>query len=294
MKNHSFVLLLELCMSATIVAAATAFMPNADGNQPTIGMRFGRHHDPLTATTTSSSASPFRNSVGASKPGLQAWLSLRGGDQAVSEVDPDVIDLDAPTTKSPSGLGAAVLAPLASFGRIYSRQLEARPIFTKSATAGFIFALSDYLAQKIERSSKEAKLDWTRLISSGLVGLLYFGPAAHYWYEIIFRLLPGTTLASTLAKAFWGQVIFGPSFTCIFFGVSLLQSGNFTLGNWWAKIRSDLPGAWLAGAGFWPLVDLISYSVVPIKWIPLFINMCSLVWTIYLSIVANKSSGKSS
>jgi hypothetical protein len=45
------------------------------------------------------------------------------------------------------------------------------------------------------------------------------------------------------------------------------------LGAWGQKIRSDLPGAWLAGAGFWPLVSFVSYSVVPVKWIPLFINL---------------------
>ena len=135
-------------------------------------------------------------------------------------------------------------------------------------------------------------MDWTRLISTTLVGLLYFGPAAHYWYEWIFRLLPGTGLASTLYKAFWGQLLFGPSFTCIFFAASLLQSGDFSLGAWWSKIRNDLPGAWLAGVGYWPIVDLISYSVIPVKLIPLFVNMASLIWTVYLSLVANRGKGK--
>jgi protein Mpv17 len=224
----------------------------------------------------------------------QTWRSLRGGEQEdpASQVEEEIIKPAIPTVT------AAVVSPkfamlttsLTSFGKIYSQQLEARPIATKSVTAGLIFALSDYLAQRLERTEKKESLNWTRLIASTLIGLLYFGPAAHYWYEGIFKLLPGTSLASSLAKAFWGQVIFGPSFTCIFFATSLLQSGTFSLGNWWDKIRKDLPGAWIAGAGFWPLVDLISYSIVPMKWIPLFVNMCSLVWTIYLSGVSNRSA----
>ena len=87
-----------------------------------------------------------------------------------------------------------------------------------------------------------------------------------------------------------GQMIFGPSFTCVFFATSLLQSGNFSLGNWVRKIKTDLPGAWLSGVGFWPLVDLISYSLIPPRWIPLFINVCSLIWNIYLSMVANRQT----
>ena len=87
-----------------------------------------------------------------------------------------------------------------------------------------------------------------------------------------------------------GQLLFGPSFTCIFFATSLIQTGNFTLGNWMRKMKSDLFGAWLAGVGFWPLVDLVSYSLVPKRYIPLFINVMSLVWNIYLSIVANRKA----
>eukprot|EP00535_Pseudo-nitzschia_heimii_P004464 CAMPEP_0197173952 /NCGR_PEP_ID=MMETSP1423-20130617/680_1 /TAXON_ID=476441 /ORGANISM="Pseudo-nitzschia heimii, Strain UNC1101" /LENGTH=289 /DNA_ID=CAMNT_0042622827 /DNA_START=109 /DNA_END=978 /DNA_ORIENTATION=+ len=187
-----------------------------------------------------------------------------------------------------------VMVALTSFGQCYSRQLEVRPILTKSYTAGLIFGLSDFFAQRIERSNdvngSRAKMDWTRILVSTLLGLLYFGPAAHYWYEWIFRLLPATTLLSTLHKAFWGQVLFGPSFTCIFFAASLIQSGDFSIQNWWEKICRDLPGAWIAGIGFWPIVDLLSYSVIPIKWIPLFINTASFIWTIYLSLVANKKA----
>ena len=226
------------------------------------------------------------------RPGLQKrvqyqrMLSLRGGTEEI----PVVETAETPVGTKQGAVVPLVTASITAFGEFYGSSLVARPILTKSITAGSIFALSDYLAQRLENSKE--KLNWTRMVSGGLVGLLYFGPAAHYWYEMIFRLLPGTTLVSTLQKAALGQLLFGPSFTCIFFGVSLLQAGNFSLGSWFRKIKQDLPGAWLAGAGFWPLVDLVSYSIIPMQWIPLFVNMCSLVWTIYLSAVANRSSGK--
>jgi len=189
---------------------------------------------------------------------------------------------------------------LTSLGRTYAQSLEQRPILTKSVTAGCIFALSDFLAQRLEKqapqlsdhgspSSQSKKqrrkpIVASRIFASAAVGFFYFGPAAHYWYDMIFRILPGTSLVSTLQKAALGQLFFGPTFTCIFFATGLLQSGQFSLKRWWGKIRSDLPGAWLAGAGFWPLVDLVSYSMIRPAYIPLFVNVCSLIWTTYLAL----------
>lgn len=147
-----------------------------------------------------------------------ALMIPRGGELESDAVDNNVNTMETEPSPEPEITTAASLSvpaaskaivALTSVGKYYSQQLELRPILTKSYTAGFIFGLSDFFAQKIERSNdvngSGSKMDWTRLITSVLVGLLYFGPAAHYWYEWIFRLLPATTLVSTLHKAFWGQ-----------------------------------------------------------------------------------------
>lgn len=218
------------------------------------------------------------------------------------EADTEVIAkvLEPIVAPSPKFAVGAMIAPmastLASLGAAYGASLQKRPIATKSVTAGFIFCLSDYLAQRWEvtANGEEKKINKTRMVVSALVGLLYFGPAAHAWYGMIFKLLPGTSLVSTLQKAALGQAIFGPCFTCVFFATALLQSGSFSFGQWFTKIKNDLPGAWIAGLGFWPLVDLVSYSMIQPQWIPLFVNGCSLVWTIYLSLIANKQSSPKS
>lgn len=168
------------------------------------------------------------------RPLRRNWLVLlRGGDQEVGDASGEGISEEgsvgtgtfadsAGSSGFPSQRSAAVppalFAALGSLGRSYTAQLGRRPILTKSATAGLIFGLSDYLAQKIESSRGDDKvssgesgnaMDSGRLLASVLIGLLYFGPAAHYWYEWIFRLLPGTGLASTMYKAGLGQILFG-------------------------------------------------------------------------------------
>ncbi|KAL7538670.1 hypothetical protein ACHAXR_008717 [Thalassiosira sp. AJA248-18] len=204
----------------------------------------------------------------------------------------------------------SIMAPASSLlktaATFYTQQLSLRPIITKSLTAGIIFGLSDWCAQLVERRGsssisggekeeselflipQKSPIVFSRILATFLVGLLFFGPAANAWYSMIFKLLPSTSLISTLQKAALGQIIFGPTFTCVFFAAGMIQSGTFTLGAWLDKVKSDLPAVWASGLGFWPAVDFISYKVVPVQWIPLFVNFCSFVWTIYLSLVANR------
>jgi len=186
---------------------------------------------------------------------------------------------DAP----PGGLSVGSLA--ASYGAA----LSTSPILTKSVTAGAIFGLSDATAQSLDTPSEGR--DWARTAVSCLVGLCYFGPAAHAWYDTVFRLFPEGGVKSTLIKSALGQMFFGPTFTCVFFLASLVAVLGLRQGlaSWPGKIRQDLVATWAAGLGFWPFVDLVSYGFIPAKWIPLFVNSCSFVWTIYLSLQAAKT-----
>ena len=176
-----------------------------------------------------------------------------------------------------------------SLAASYGAALSTNPILTKSVTAGAIFGLSDATAQSLDTPSEGR--DWARTAVSCLVGLCYFGPAAHAWYDTVFRLFPEGGVKSTLIKSALGQMFFGPTFTCVFFLASLVAVLGLRQGlaSWPGKIRQDLVATWAAGLGFWPFVDLVSYGFIPAKWIPLFVNSCSFVWTIYLSLQAAKT-----
>ena len=182
--------------------------------------------------------------------------------------------------------GGAVDLSLASLGATYSAALVARPIITKSITAGAIFSLSDIAGQRI--APPPGGRDVPRTVTSGLVGLLYFGPALHYWLEMISKVLPGFDFKSTLIKTLMGQSCFGPAITAIFFAASLIQVNGLVAGLklWPTKVKRDLIKTWAAGLCFWPFVDLICYSFVPVQWIPLGYNFASFLWTIYLSLQA--------
>lgn len=168
----------------------------------------------------------------------------------------------------------------------YASALSNRPLVTKALTSGVIFTASDLAAQKIESPGLK-RFDQTRALTSLAIGGVYFGPAAHYWYAWVTEFIVGNSLKHVLAKAALGQLIFGPIFTCLFFAVACVQSGA-GIRALPQKIRSDLMPAQIAGCCYWPFVDLISFSLIPVPWIPLFINGASFIWTIYLSLMTRK------
>ena len=93
-------------------------------------------------------------------------------------------------------------------------------------TSAAIFGLSDVAAQSIGGSFDDAK----RTITSMLVGLLYFGPALHYWLQMISALIPGFGVKDTLIKTFMGQSLFGPTITCVFFAATLIANAGLSQG----------------------------------------------------------------
>ena len=191
-------------------------------------------------------------------------LSLRGGDVALQ------------------------LNALSSLGALYSSAIVAKPIITKSITSAVTLALSDAAAQSI--SPPAAGRDTKRTVITALIGLLYFGPALHYYLNFVTWLVPGDGLLATLLKTLIGQLGFGPAITSIFFAAFLVSDFGIARGlaKWPAKLRQDLFVTWASELCFWPFVDLICFSIVPLQWIPLGYNFANFFWTIFLALQASR------
>ena len=201
----------------------------------------------MASTTTRCCVSPTLLRRSPLRPlSMSSLVLLRGGQQAdeqehVAEVDDSHVlqdsaedlpsdsksiddeNLSTQTTSLSTLTSAAIVAPLSSIASFYAHQLRTRPIQTKSVTAGVIFGLSDYFAQTIERGKEvsgddggeknKKEIVQSRILTTFLVGLLIFGPAANKWYSTMFKIWPSTALLPTLIKAFLGQLLFGPAFT---------------------------------------------------------------------------------
>ncbi|KAJ8609805.1 hypothetical protein CTAYLR_007179 [Chrysophaeum taylorii] len=158
---------------------------------------------------------------------------------------------------------------------LYAKQLRSSPVLTKSATSATVFALSDACAQTLEGS-------WSlqRFAMTSAIGGCYFGPAAHFWYEALSRLVPRNSLPWVAFKAILGQIFFGPLVTCAFFASACIQ----TQSSFPAKVKADLLDVQLTGLAYWPFVDMLCLSLIPVPYIPVAINLASFLWTIFLSL----------
>ena len=175
----------------------------------------------------------------------------------------------------------------------YADSLHLAPVVTKSITSALIFAASDAFAACIERHS--LSVVWRQVVASALVGLCFFGPAAHLWYGAMQRTFPSSSCCTVIIKVALGQIVFAPVFTIVFFGASLVAAGGVSrLAYLPAKLSRDLWPTMRTGLIFWPIVDLGSYVVIARRkggedWIPPFANVCSFFWQVYLSTVALQS-----
>lgn len=167
----------------------------------------------------------------------------------------------------------------------YTAALSTNPVLTQSITAAATFALSDATAQVLGHSTRP---DTQRTAITALIGLLYFGPALHHYLNFVYQLFPGTGLRSVLLKTLFGQLGFGPALTCVFFAAFLIKDSGVVAGlaQLPRKIRQDLLVTWASELCFWPFVDLLCYSFVPVAWIPLGYNAANFLWTIFLSLQA--------
>jgi len=176
-------------------------------------------------------------------------------------------------------------ATITLLGSAYSRSLTQMPIVTKSVTAAATFALSDVAAQRLQPPPDG--FDGKRTLTTALIGLLYFGPSLHFYLDWVTELIPGSGVRSTLLKTLVGQLFFGPAVTCVFFGAFLVAGNGWRgLQQWPSKVRRDLLVVWGSELCFWPFVDLLCYSFVPVRWIPLGYNFANFFWTIFLSLQA--------
>lgn len=198
---------------------------------------------------------------------------------------------------------AFALSPLAVGWNTYKTLLTEKPILTKAATSALIMGISDAVTQRLERkfhpsAEKGCKHSWKRTQQALLTGFLWSGPSAHAWYQIledlvIFLQIPPVPLVLLASRVTLDALIFSPITIFGFFVVStLLQGGTF------GDIRDKLTRRWkqtvLGAWRFWPIVNVLSFSMIPLQFRVLYCNVMALFWSGYLSYMSNMKKAESS
>jgi hypothetical protein len=178
----------------------------------------------------------------------------------------------------------------------YKQMLIQKPLVTKSLTSCATNVFSDVLSQKLIQNDKQVeekkKLDQERLLHASVTGLVWSGPVTHFWYKILFGKLVTfkDPILALVAQIFLDAIIFSPVTVSGYFAVrSILE------GSGWKGIREKLStrlfttvmGAWK----FWPAVNIVNFSIVPLEFRVLYMNVLSVFWSGYLTSVNSKKIG---
>eukprot|EP00276_Gloeochaete_wittrockiana_P017587 CAMPEP_0184336122 /NCGR_PEP_ID=MMETSP1089-20130417/4537_1 /TAXON_ID=38269 ORGANISM="Gloeochaete wittrockiana, Strain SAG46.84" /NCGR_SAMPLE_ID=MMETSP1089 /ASSEMBLY_ACC=CAM_ASM_000445 /LENGTH=321 /DNA_ID=CAMNT_0026661065 /DNA_START=15 /DNA_END=980 /DNA_ORIENTATION=+ len=168
----------------------------------------------------------------------------------------------------------------------YNKELQEKPIWTKSWTSAVVFILSDLTSQHLEKKTDSP--DWARVIRIGLWALLYNGPVLHAWFLFLQRLIQSTSPQAVVAKTLIDQFGMGPVYlSCFFCYMGLVQgeSKNLIL----ARIQRDMLPTLKAGWFYWIPAQLINFKFVPSNLNVLYQNAAAYFWNVYLCSVGAKS-----
>lgn len=178
----------------------------------------------------------------------------------------------------------------------YTDLLIQKPLLTKAVTSCGTNAFSDVMCQKLllsnvdENDEDKKKLDKERLAHAAVTGLIWSGPVTHYWYKILFgKLTVGIKdpILGLIAQIVLDAIIFSPVTVSGYFAVRSLLEGSGLKGiqeKLTTRLFSTVIGAWK----FWPAANVVNFSIVPLSFRVLYMNVLSVFWSGYLTFVNSK------
>jgi hypothetical protein len=197
--------------------------------------------------------------------------------------------------------------------RYYQRLLQTHPLKTKALTSSFITGLSDVGLQLCEQNSDDhatnvcntlsaeteskqswnidvSDLKWSRTLTLSAVGLLYSGPVNHFWFAALEKLVRTQhKTRSVMIKLALDQIMFVPAVISGYLTVRGVLERKSEL-QIRAQLQEKVAVATKAAWQFWPLVQLATFSVVPVMYRVLFGNFCAIVWNARLSSISSQAS----
>ena len=202
----------------------------------------------------------------------------------------------------------------------YKHRLEARPLQTKMLTSAALFSFGDYICQRAEASlcrpceskalssQDEAagatrndgsltneKANWwdtSRTIRQGMIGGLLLSPGLHFFLT---RIMSRANFPSLSYRANIGmrvgihQACMMPfiQFTLLFVSAAM-QPAN-SLEDRIAAGKQRFSDKWVTGFSaslmYWPVVNTVMYSMVPLRFMNLYADMASLFFASLMSYI---------
>ncbi|KAE8727954.1 Adenine nucleotide alpha hydrolases-like superfamily protein, putative isoform 1 [Hibiscus syriacus] len=181
----------------------------------------------------------------------------------------------------------------------YERCLSIHPVKTQVVSSGVLWGIGDVGAQCITYSTarkrlqckdaeQECKIDWKRAAVTSLFGFGFVGPVGHYWYEgldrfikLKFQLRP-KTVKFVAAKVAMDGILFSPFDLFLFFSYMGLSTGK-SVPQVKEDVKRDFLPALILEGGIWPIVQIVNFRYIPVRYQLLYVNIFCLLDSAFLS-----------
>lgn len=161
----------------------------------------------------------------------------------------------------------------------------------------------DLLAQQAVERKGRLGHDWHRTLRLAIWGLCITGPFNCIWYQFLERYINSYDIITTsFARMALDQFIIAPIFLALFFAYNVFLEENSNAGlqpakslfsrGWKQQLRTKMrQNYWdvlKSNWKVWPLVQCLNFSIVPLQYRLIFVNIVALGWNAYLSVATNK------
>ena len=206
----------------------------------------------------------------------------------------------------------------------YTNLLAKAPLRTNMVTAACLAMTSDCVAQKLCADDGKAEAcapyDYPRTAWIALSGSVVSGAMLQQWFVLLRYLFPlyKTSNWQLAGKVFVNQLVMSPGLNAgcspcgnrlgdstpstrrprRFFAFVILTRDPPVLRfnadkrrEYGRKIRADLPATCLRSCVYWSIVQTFNFRLLPPKYTVIATSAAYLVWTVYLSLIANIRRG---
>ena len=184
----------------------------------------------------------------------------------------------------------------------YQNAVDAYPVAVKAGLTGVTYMIGDMIAQLVQqqqqikllelppRSLRDnlLRMDIWRYARAGVVGLVFLGPLAHFYYEYVadnFGSWP------TLCKIALDQTLYLAFYNTLYYLV-LGQLAGRPLSEVTTQYSDQFWQLLTAGWKLWPFVGLITYTFVPTEHRVLFVDVIEIAYSAILSQLTSDSHGE--
>ncbi|GAB1867769.1 Protein Mpv17 [Camponotus japonicus] len=163
---------------------------------------------------------------------------------------------------------------------LYQKALKMYPISTQAVQSGILMGLSDQIAQNFIDKSKT--IDLVRTMQFTGIGFFISGPATRTWYGILDKYIGSKGYSVAIKKIVCDQLLFAPAFTAVLLVTIGICQGKSTE-KLKIKIQDEYSDILMNNYKLWPIVQLVNFSLVPLHYQVLVVQVVAVFWNSYIS-----------